>query len=134
MCRGGLVVLASAALAAGCSGPRLVPVEGAVVWPDGSPALDLGGGAVEFESADRQTSARGEIGPDATFTLSSSKPGDGVPPGEYRVVVVPPPPPGEAPSRLIDPRFCKYDTSGLTYTVRPEKNAGVVFKVARPAR
>ncbi|MBA4065904.1 MAG: hypothetical protein C0501_19730 [Isosphaera sp.] len=128
----GLFVVAL--VAAGCAGPTHVPVAGSVVWADGAPAVELAGGAVEFESADRLRSARGEIGPDATFSLSTSTPGDGVPPGEYLVVVVPPPPPGEAPSRLIDPRFCKFDTSGLTHTVRPEPNTGVVLRVARFGR
>lgn len=131
--RVGIATLAAAlaGFAGGCSGRDNVPVRGRVVWEDDTPATELAGGAVEFESADGRRSARGEIASDATFALSSAKPGDGVPLGDYRAVVVPPPPPGEQPVRIIDKQFMSYRTSGLTYTVGPEKNDGVVFKVRR---
>ena len=120
---------------AGCGGNRY-PVEGKVVWTDGTEASDLAGGTVVFESADGTTSANGEIREDGSFRMHTLKPGDGVAPGEYRVVVTPPPAPkpDRFPPPVLDPRFSRLGKSGLSCTVRPERNEGVVFKVARAGR
>src|SRR5260370_23831932 len=71
----------------GCSS-GLYPVKGKVVFKDGTP---LKGGIVVFESLDHdRVMARGDIGSDGTFSLSTNKPGDGALPGKYRVLVSPP--------------------------------------------
>jgi hypothetical protein len=72
---------------AGC-GPSMGQVDGKIVWPDGSPAVELAGGQVIFESQEMRITSRGEIGPDATFTLRTSQEGDGARVGEYEVAIV----------------------------------------------
>lgn len=80
------VLLSSAVL--GCSGQRLAPVEGTVVWEDGMPAKELEGSLVIFESLQGHHGARGNIQPDGSFVLSSLKVGDGALVGEHRVAIV----------------------------------------------
>ncbi|MBY0459628.1 MAG: hypothetical protein K2V38_20100, partial [Gemmataceae bacterium] len=60
----GAALLAAVGLAglSGC-GPSMGQVEGKVVWADGSPATELAGGQVIFESQAMRITARGEIGP-----------------------------------------------------------------------
>lgn len=105
----------------GCGGPKKVPVEGKVVWGDGSDAVELVGGAVEFNSEEPRFSARGEIRPDATFRMDTDGPNDGVPLGTYRVLVTEPfrDPDRRGPPPLLDPRFHDFTTSGLQVTVEP---------------
>src|SRR5687767_8844839 len=71
----------------GC-GSRLHPVRGTVTTEDGKPVTK---GMVVFEGkADgKVVSARGEIRPDGSYELSTEVPGDGVPPGHYRVLLNP---------------------------------------------
>jgi hypothetical protein len=122
--------------AAGC-GAKKYPVEGKVVWTDGSPAKELAGGMVVFESTEAPRSARGEVKEDGSFRLTTESPDDGLLPGHYRVLVSqhrpepdgitrPPPPP-------MDPRFEDFKTSGLEFTIEPKKN-DVVLKVDRARR
>ena len=89
VCRrfGPLLMLALAILPFGC-GSGLYPVEGKVVWKDGSPAKELERGYVVFDLPEKQTSARGTIQADGTFRLTTNKPNDGALPGEYKVLVV----------------------------------------------
>jgi hypothetical protein len=111
-----------------------------VVWDDGSPAKDLHLSSVIFDLPDRQTSARGIVQPDGTFSLMTNKPGDGALAGEYTVLVVegarkplggPDPSlmaPGQLDSKYADPR-----TSDLTATVKPGVNQ-ITLKVKRAAK
>jgi hypothetical protein len=102
-------------------------VVGKVVFKDGRP---LAGGTVVFSPLDpaNHEGARGYIRSDGTFELSSEKAGDGSLAGRYRVLVRPPPNPGRGeddPRRylpLIDPRYTRFETSGLEFEVRPGKN------------
>jgi hypothetical protein len=118
-----LVLLAGLSLA-GCGGSNLYPAQGKVIFKDGTP---LTAGWVVFESATpgAKAGARGDIQPDGTFQLSTSKEGDGALEGPYRVAVVPPLPPGAkegTPVRpLIHPRFQRPETSHLEFTVTPDK-------------
>ena len=74
---------------AGC-GAGMQPVKGKVTLADGKPAA---GSQVVFESEQegKKISARGDVGLDGSYELSTFKPGDGVPPGKYKVQVNPPP-------------------------------------------
>src|SRR5262245_53466033 len=74
-------------LAAGC-GRSLYTVRGKVVYADGTP---LAGGWVVFERADGEAkdTVDGPVADDGTFELRTTKPGDGVAPGKYRVLVKP---------------------------------------------
>jgi len=82
-----LLVLASAILSAGCSDGRLptYPVSGRVVFEDGSPVHV---GTVELKSREHNIHARGEIGIDGRFRLSTYESGDGAVAGQHDCVVV----------------------------------------------
>src|SRR5688500_5484453 len=93
--------LAPALLAALClglvgCGSKTYPVNGKLVWPDGSPVTELTGGTVVFEPKARPkagepaTGASGDIKEDGGFSLSTFQPDDGAPPGDYYVAVVQP--------------------------------------------
>jgi hypothetical protein len=117
------------ALLAGC-GSGSYPVRGQVVWSDGSPAKELAGGTVSFESQAADISARGDIAPDATFSLSSLKKDDGLPPGTYQVLVAPPDPdvsedknsPAVQGRRMIPAKYQSYESSGMEVTVEAKQN------------
>jgi hypothetical protein len=103
---------------AGC-GAGLQPVRGKVTLPDGKPAA---GSQVVFEGteAGKKVSARGDVGPDGSYVMSTFKPGDGVPPGKYKVQVNPPPM-VNAEGPYVSPFHAKYsnlETSGLEFEVK----------------
>jgi hypothetical protein len=110
-------------------------VDGKVTWADGSPATELAGGQVIFESQEMRITARGEIGPDGKFKLRTSKEGDGAMVGEYDVAIVEHRVAigGEggpvAPQRLPD-KYYDFKTSGLKATVKPGLSP-VTLKVER---
>jgi hypothetical protein len=122
------------ALAGGCAS-RKFPVVGKVVFKDGTP---LPGGLVVFSPLDpgSHVGARGYIKPDGTFELSTEKPGDGSLEGRYQVLVRPPSQGhGEDDPRrnlpLIDPRYTRFETSGLQFEVKPGKNH-LTIEVEKP--
>jgi hypothetical protein len=104
---------------AGC-GSGLCPARGRVTYADGKPVT---AGMVVFESKEQEppVTARGEIQSDGSFALGTHRPGDGVPPGKYRVLVAPkfdpnavdraPPPPP------FHPRYSNFKESGLEFEV-----------------
>lgn len=105
----------------GCG--REPQVTGKVTFPDGTP-LTIG----EVQFLAETHSASGKIQPDGTYRLGSMKEEGGVPAGTYSVVVVKaaktfPTPPGGGiddtppPEFLIDKKFNKPETSGLTCEV-----------------
>ena len=103
---------------AGC-GSGMQPVRGKVTLPDGKPAA---GSQVVFESdkEGKKISARGDVHDDGSFELSTFKPGDGVPPGKYKVQVNPPPM-VNAEGPYISPfnaRYSNFNTSGLEFEVK----------------
>ena len=106
----------------GC-GSSLQPVRGTVKLPGGKPAV---GSQVVFDGPEggKAISARGDVQADGRFELSMAQPGDGVPPGKYRVQVNPPPIlDAEAAQRLpFNPKFTEFGTSGLEYEVKSGKN------------
>lgn len=123
--------LALAALV-GCQGNRLptAAVEGKVSY-QGKP---LEFGSVLFQP-DRGPPARGLIGQDGAFRLSTYGNGDGAIVGLHRVQVVcyesqrsgnpPRPKPGEElnPGKLlIPPKYAQFETSGLQVEVKPRDN------------
>ena len=67
----------------GCSDH--VSISGRVTYSDDGSPLELG--RVVFEPEKGIFHARGEIGADGKYSLSTNKPGDGLPPGKYRVYV-----------------------------------------------
>jgi len=64
-------------------------VTGKVTFDDGTPVTS-GTVIAESREGDTGVSARGTIQPDGTYALGTTKPGNGVPAGHYRVLVIPP--------------------------------------------
>jgi hypothetical protein len=104
----------------GCGG-KSYPVHGKVTYPDGTPLTE---GLVVFEQQQeggKAIMARGDIQPDGTYRLSTNKPGDGVPPGKYRVMVVPKSDLNEVdkPAAVpFDASFSEFTTSRLEFEVK----------------
>lgn len=119
-CLSAVAVALVLATSVGCSGDKLHPVRGKVVFPDGQP---LTGGWVTFQSvgAEKVISADGELNPDGTFEVRTHKPGDGVPPGRYQVTVRGPLL-GEGVPPVIERKYSDFATSGLEFTVEPQEN------------
>lgn len=71
------LLFAVAVVATGCGKPK---VTGKVTFSDGSPLTQ---GTVNF--TDDKVLCKGSIKEDGTFEIRTLKPGDGVPPGKYKV-------------------------------------------------
>jgi hypothetical protein len=129
-------------LIAGCGsrGPDLHAVTGRVVFGDGRP---VSSGVIEFAPPDGGPTARGRIGTDGRFTLTT---GDrpGAVAGQHRVAVV------QAviaegavghsgrhhAASVVHPRFATFATSGLTRDVAAGSANDFVIEVepAAPAK
>ena len=114
------------------------PARGKVTFPDGT---RLEGGRVEFEpvASKHRVSARAVIQPDGTFELGTFRPGDGALEGEHRAIVMPPLPIGDLDEMkslpmTIDPRFQRFDSSGLKFTVNRNGDNEFHIQVARPGQ
>jgi hypothetical protein len=134
MRRGILVpLILLAALAAGCGSGRY-PITGRVSYPDGSP-VEAGTVVAEATVDGRLVGVQGNIGSDGSFRLGGDRPGDGAPPGQYRALIMPVAlgdlelSQGKTPS--VDGKFASYQTSGITFEVKPESNV-LNITVTRP--
>jgi hypothetical protein len=114
----------------GCNDkPKTYPVTGTVKFADGTPLV---GGTVEFRNITddiaKQVNARGEIGPDGKYQLTTFQPNDGAITGEHQVCVFPPAQevPGnfssEPPPNPLQRKFLAYETSELKFSVKTEPN------------
>lgn len=117
----------------GCGAGRY-PVTGRVTYEDGSPVED--GTVIAEATVDgKAVGVQGAIAKDGTFSWGGDRPGDGALPGTYKVLVMPPTipngPAGEGKVPAVDGKFTKYDTSGLSFEVKPERNEFNI-KVPRP--
>jgi hypothetical protein len=115
----------------GCSSqPRLYPVKGKVTYKDsGKPMLP--GGTVMFELVGNPSRrASGDLEQDGSFSLGTTE-GPGTVAGDYRILIIPPNP--ESGGRPLHPKYQKYDTSGLTFTVKPQQDNYCEIKVERPS-
>jgi hypothetical protein len=120
----------------GCGGPTLYQVQGTVIYKDDSDVSVLANGLVIFDPVDSEVkaSARGEIKPDGSFRMSTFHEGDGVLPGEYRVMLSAPVFRGgrnEPRPQLLDPDLEGFATSGLRITV-DKSIFDYVITVAKP--
>lgn len=137
--QGPLIALLLTAFLGGCGG-GLQPVEGQVVWKDGSPATELKGSQVIFDLPEKQTSARGTIEADGSFRLSTNQPNDGVLAGEYKVLILEvgrkplggPDGSALAPT-IMDSRYSDPSTTDLTATITSGPN-NVTLTVERAKR
>jgi hypothetical protein len=127
-CFGLTIAVLLTLLPGGCGTAGPYPVDGKVVWKDGSPAKELEGSQVVFDLPEKQTSASGIVQADGTFHLTTNKPNDGALAGDYKVLVLEtrkqlggPDSTNIAPG-LLDSRFYDARTSDLQATVRPGLN------------
>jgi hypothetical protein len=110
--------------ATGCGGNRYYPVEGELVYPDGSPVTGAKGSTVVMESADKKVSAQGTVDENGKFKMTTEKPGDGVVPGKQKVLITRGGDNPEKPNpRVIDAKYEDARTSGLEVDVEPKPNA-----------
>ena len=122
-----------ALVVAGCSGSGPYPVSGRVEFDDGQPATDMAGCTLTFTSSAIGKSSIGEIQPDATFRLTTLKPGDGAFPGKYKVTVQQPHPNPERrqyAKPVVDLIYEDENTTPLEAAVEP-KNNEFTFKLKR---
>lgn len=126
----------------GCtSGERakVMPVSGKVLF-NGQP---LAFGAVAFQPM-RGQPARGTIGKDGTFKLSTYREGDGAAVGQHRVKITcytsqdpatkKPGPSETLGESLIPARYANFDTSGLTVAVLADGNSPFMFELKSEAQ
>jgi hypothetical protein len=112
--------------AAGCGGTPTYPVEGKLVYKDGTPVT--GGGQVLFQAADPNTKGnpRGNLQDDGSFRMGTFDDTDGVPEGRYLIAVVPTPLRSRKSAPQDWPPFQKkymnHETSGLEFTVTRGNN------------
>jgi hypothetical protein len=108
---------------AGCGGTRYYPVDGEVVYPDGTPVTGMKGATVVMESADRAVSAQGTVDEHGRFVMMTEKPGDGVAPGKQRVAITRAGDNPEKPApRVIAAKYEDARTSGLEADVEAKPN------------
>lgn len=119
------VLLATVAFFPGCGGgTKTYPVTGKVTLKGGKP---LAGALVEYETTledGKRITARGETQADGSYKLETPELGSGAVAGEHKIIVSPPAyAPGNAdgppPQSVLDKRFQSYDTTPLSFTVKP---------------
>jgi len=138
---GGVLVACVTSSGCGLGGPTLYPTAGRVEFEDRSPVRN---GTIEFVPDDGGPSPRGRVDADGRFELSSHAPGDGAPPGDYRVVVIQAISPragavieslGEehaahaGSTRVVASRHASPDTTGVRVTVEPRPTDDLVLVV-----
>jgi hypothetical protein len=120
-------------LAAGCS-DRLptYPVSGRVIFPDGSPVHT---GTIELQSLEHPVQARGTIGMDGMFSLTTYEKNDGAVAGKHSCVVVQLVLAEEVRGfhggveGVVHPRFGSYASSGLQFEIDPDRDNFLTVRV-----
>src|SRR5262245_12710596 len=119
--------------AAGCGSGRY-PVTGRVTYEDGAP-VEAGTVIGEATVNGKAVGVQGNIEKDGTFSWGTDRAGDGAPAGQYRVIVMPvalgDSELGEGKQPAVDGKYTRYDTSGITFEVKPGKNE-LNITVSRP--
>lgn len=125
---GRAVALLLTVFLSGC-GSGLAPVEGIVVWKDGTPAKEIQGSHVIFDLPEQQTSARGFVGADGTFRLTTTNPEDGAMPGEYKVIIIEAnrkplggPDASQLAPAILHGRYADRNATDLKVSVKPGRN------------
>jgi len=122
--RRALLALPLALIVLGGCARRTYPVKGQVVFEDGTPAAELNGYLIMFQSPEQKSSATGEIQPDGTFTMGTFRDGDGAMLGKQRVAIMPAPPPGgrPRPPSVLPAKYATFDTSPLEVEITPSRS------------
>ena len=120
------------ALLAGCSSGRC-SVTGMVTYEDGGPVesgIVIGKAMIDG----KPVTVRGTVR-NGAFSWGGATEGDGAPPGHYEVVVMPPSlseyEVSQGMTPVIDGKFTKFETSGLSIDVKQGKNEFTI-KVTKP--
>lgn len=136
-----VTVLVAAPAGCGSGHRRAYRAGGKVVFKDGSP---VPGGRIELSPIAPTADASGKGPPhptgviekDGTFRLTTYDPFDGAPLGRYRTIVLElqyETKIGQSPPRpVIDPKYSRYDTSGLEVEILPCAN-DLTLSIARRA-
>jgi hypothetical protein len=118
---------------AGCfsSEKPTYPVQGKLVWEDGSPAKELSGGMVIFQCDAEEMSAKAPIDPEGSFTLGTYSQSDGAVAGKHKVSIAQPAAEtGEyRPLEIVDRRYESMETTDLEVTIEPKRNE-IALKVS----
>src|SRR5262245_46890302 len=120
------VVLTGALLFAGCSSrPKTAPVRGTVTFNGKA----VPNGTITF-LPQSGPSASGELAKDGTYTLTTSRKGDGAVPGKYKVIIVAMQDMGDRlpearsplPPPIIPEKYSSVATTDLRATVEDQEN------------
>ena len=121
-----LFIILFVCMVAGC-GNGQVPLKGKVVFSDDGSPVSLG--KVVLSTATFQS--RGDLNDKGEFLMESLRPGDGLPPGNYKVSIVGAIDYGMSGGySLIDPKWSNPETSGMTIDV-DKKTKFLEIKVDR---
>lgn len=121
----------------GC-GPGLGTVTGKLTWADGSPAKELEGSQVVFESTAMKVSGRGSVSVEGTYLVGPDLMDKGLPPGEYQVAIIEHRKNAVADGSRLAPailseKYADLKTSGLTATLKSGVNE-IDLKVERAGK
>ena len=134
------IALITAVILVGCgeSRPDTWKVRGRVVFSDGEPVKF---GTVELESLKHPFNARGRIGDNGHFVLSTFESGDGAVGGRHRAIVVqlmvlddPTIKHKKDHGASVAQRYSMYSESGLFVDVEPNDDNEIELRVERRAR
>ncbi len=133
-----IIVTAMIGTMAGCGGgPPVHPVRGHVQSQDGRrPTF----GTVEFKADEGGQIASGRIEQDGSFRLTTFADGDGAVAGRHRAIIVQvvntEHVPLEKHHHVLDvhPRYARYETSGLEFTIEPGGQNDLVIVVDEAPR
>ena len=123
------------AMSAGCNSGRY-PVTGVVRYADGTP-VDAGTVIAEASVDGEIVGLQGSIEKAGVYQLGGVTAGDGAFPGKYRIAVMSASlgdselAAGKTPS--VDGKFSRFETSGITIEVKPEKNK-LDIEVSKPKK
>lgn len=116
----------------GSGKPPAFKTSGKVVFSNGTTVKT---GTVELKSREHSIQARGVIGTDGQFVLSTYRDGDGAIAGTHDCVVVQMVIVEDLKERnhgvygVVNPRFASYHTSGLTCTIEPKHGNEITLTV-----
>jgi hypothetical protein len=117
----------------GCSSGQkpTYPVQGKLVWEDGSPAKELSGGMVIFQCDAEEMSAKAPIDQVGDFILGTYTRSDGAVAGKHKVSIAQPAAEtGEyRPLEIVDRRYESMETTDLEVTIEAKRN-DIVLKVS----
>ncbi len=110
----------------GCG--KAQPVHGKIVYPDGSPAKELAGHLIMFQSVEHKVSASGVIGPEGTFTVGTETETDGAMLGKQRIAIAPPAREIMKPQikQVIPDWYGSFETSKLEIEIKSGTNTPTI--------